>query len=151
MTGTVIYVRCASCKTLNRFPSDRVEKTPKCGKCKNPLQIPQGPVDATSSSFSHEVLQWPGTVLVEFHAQWCGACRMMKPVLEELSHERAGILKIVMIDVDREPSISAQYRVHATPTLMLFQRGRKVNEIAGALSKEQLREWIDNSLRSSYS
>jgi thioredoxin len=119
---------------------------PKCGKCQSLLEFHNKPVDITEANFDREVLEWPGVVLVEFWASWCGACRMVAPVVDELAHEKAGLLKVAKVNVDYEPVLGARFRVQATPTFLLLQNGKKLNEITGALPKAELERWIDRSI-----
>jgi thioredoxin len=119
---------------------------PKCGKCQSLLEFPNKPVDITEANFDREVLEWPGVVLVEFWASWCGACRMVAPVIDELAHEKAGLLKVAKVNVDYEPVLGARFGVQATPTFLLLQNGKKLNEITGALPKAELERWIDRSI-----
>ena len=146
MKDKTVLLRCKHCTAINRVPVDKLMKNPKCGKCKELLEILERPFDVTPANFDQEVLTWPGIVLVEFWAPWCGHCRMIAPVIEELARERAGVLKIVKVDVDNEASLGQRFNIQATPTFMLYQNGRKLNEIAGALPKKDLEEWIDSSL-----
>lgn len=145
MTDKTILLRCIYCKSINRVPTSRLAENPKCGKCKAFLEFSDRPVDVTAANFDQEILSWPGVVLVEIWASWCGACRMMAPVIEELARERAGLLKVAKVNVDYEPSLGASFRIKATPTFLLYQNGRKLNEIAGALPKADLERWIDSS------
>jgi thioredoxin 2 len=146
MADKTILLRCTHCKTINRVPVDRLAEGPKCGKCKAVLEFPERPVDGTAANFEQEVPAWPGVVLVEFWASWCGACRMIAPVIDELAHERAGLLKVVKVNVDYEAPLGARFGVQATPTFLLFQNGKKLNEITGALPKTELERWIDSSV-----
>jgi thioredoxin 2 len=145
MKDKTVLIRCKHCAVINRMPVDKLMNKPKCGKCKSFLEISERPFDVTAANFDQEVLTWPGIVLVEFWASWCGHCRMIAPVIEELARERAGLLKVVKVNVDIEPSLGARFNIQATPTFMLYQNGRKLNEIAGALPKKELEEWIDSS------
>ena len=146
MSGDSILLRCKGCKAINRVPADRLKEHPICGNCKTPLEFTNKAIHGTSANFKEEVLEWPGIAVVEFWAKWCGACRLMAQVLDQLAAERAGRLKVVTIEVDEETNLSGHFQIKSTPTFILYQNGRKVNEIAGSLNKSQLETWIDGSL-----
>jgi thioredoxin 2 len=147
MSADFILLRCKLCRTVNRVPADRLKEHPICGKCKAPLEYPEAPVHGTHDNFKEEVLEWPGIALVEFWAKWCGACRLISPVLDQLAAEEAGRLKVVKVDVDEEPLLSGHFHIKATPTLVLYRNGSPVNGISGSLNKSQLDEWIEESLK----
>ena len=84
-----------------------------------------------------------GEVLVDFFATWCGPCRMLSPVLEEISSDRAGI-KVVKIDVDECPNLARNFGVMSVPTLYLFKDGKEISKQNGFMPKEELLEWINN-------
>jgi len=86
-----------------------------------------------------------GEVLVDFFATWCGPCRMLSPVLEEMSTERSGV-KIVKIDVDECPNLSRKYGVMSVPTLFLFKDGKEVSKQNGFMPKEVLLDWINENV-----
>ena len=92
----------------------------------------------TAQNFQEEVLRSDLPVLVDFWAPWCGPCRMLAPVLEELEQELAGKVKIGKINVDEEMELAAQFQVASIPTLILFREGQAVRRTVGVQAKDQL-------------
>jgi thioredoxin 2 len=136
-----IIIRCGHCGTKNRVPKARLNQGPVCGKCKAPLSIGKGldkPVDITDNTFDSEVLSTAGPVLVDCWAPWCGPCRMVGPVLEQLAREYAGRVKIAKLNVDENPRIASRYSIRSIPTMLLFNRGEMVNSMVGALPKQEI-------------
>ena len=100
----------------------------------------------TDQTFENEVLQSGTPVLVDFWAEWCGPCRLISPILDELSVEYAGRLKVTKVDVDSSPGVAAKYGVRGIPTLILFKNGRVVDQFVGAASKHQMLQRIQPHL-----
>ena len=99
----------------------------------------------SDESFADSVLKSSTPVLVDFWATWCGPCKMIAPVLEEIAAEKAGSLTVVKIDVDANPATARDYQVVSIPTLILFKNGEPVQRIVGAKGKAALlREIADN-------
>ncbi len=94
----------------------------------------------TKENFNDEIAK--GKVLVDFYAEWCGPCKMISPILEELESSMDD-LKVIKVDVDNEQEIAANYGVMAMPTMLIFKDGQKVDQKVGAMSKEDLQAWIE--------
>jgi len=100
----------------------------------------------TDDTFTAEVLQSPLPVLVDYWAEWCGPCRMIAPILDEISQEYAGRLNIAKLNVDENQQTPQKYGVRGIPTLMLFKNGNIEATKVGALSKSQLTAFIDSHI-----
>ncbi|KPK48939.1 MAG: thioredoxin [Thiotrichales bacterium SG8_50] len=100
----------------------------------------------TDASFEQEVLKSAGPVLVDFWAEWCGPCKMIGPVLEEISGEYGTKLKIAKLNIDENPATPPKYGIRGIPTLMLFKNGQVEATKVGAVSKSQLAAFIDGNI-----
>ena len=103
-------------------------------------------VHATDASFEAEVINSDIPVLVDYWAEWCGPCKMIAPVLEEVAESYAGKIKIVKVDVDSNKEIAQKQGIRGIPTLMVFKGGSAQATKVGALSKTQLEEFVESSL-----
>ena len=102
-------------------------------------------VIATESNFKEQVLSSAQPVLVDFWAEWCGPCKMIAPVLDELATEYGGKVKIAKVNIDENQNLAAQYRVTAIPTLLLFKGGQVTEQMVGAKSKRDLKASLDKA------
>ena len=99
-------------------------------------------INGNQHNFQEEVLQSPKPVLVDFWASWCGPCRMVAPIVEEIAEELEHI-KVVKVNVDEEPELAARYQIMSIPTLMVFKNGQIVNQALGALPKNQILDLLE--------
>jgi thioredoxin 1 len=97
-----------------------------------------GALHLDEKSFETEVLKSHLPVLVDFWAQWCGPCKMIAPVIDQLSVELEGKMKVAKVDVDESPQLAGQFNVMSIPTLLIFKGGQPVDQIVGAMSKDKL-------------
>ena len=129
-------VRCRSCGATNRLPVDGIARGTKavCGRCKTPLAA-AGPVTVTDATFTDEIERSPLPVLVDLWAPWCGPCRTVAPIVDQIAAELAGRVKVAKMNVDDNPATSARFGVRSIPTLLVFKDGREVDRIVGAQPK----------------
>lgn len=97
----------------------------------------------TSATWDQEVLKSSTLVLVDFWAVWCGPCRMVAPIVDEISKEYAGKVKVLKLNTDENPDVAGKYRIMGIPTLMFFKDGKTVDQIVGAVPKAQLKSKVD--------
>jgi thioredoxin 1 len=103
-------------------------------------------INVTDETFDQEVLKAEGPVLVDFWAPWCGPCKMIAPLLEELSAVYEGKIKICKVDVDSNKEMPAKFNIRGIPTLTIFKAGNAESTKVGALSRAQLTEFINSSI-----
>jgi thioredoxin len=137
---------CSKCGTKNRI-NETVAMThqPVCGKCGARLSAPAAaangkPHKVTDDSFARDVIEASSTqpVLVDAWAEWCGPCRMIAPVLDQLAAEANGRYKIAKLNVDENPRTAAQFQIRSIPTLLIFKNGKLVDQIIGAQPKQAI-------------
>jgi thioredoxin 2 len=133
-----LLIRCPACGTTNRVPPEKVAQGLRgvCGRCKTPLPI--GAATVTDGTFSAEVERSPLPVLLDMWAPWCGPCRMLAPLLEELATEMAGRVRVAKLNVDENPVTAERFGVRNIPTLLVFEGGREVDRIVGLQPKAEI-------------
>src|SRR5215471_15966415 len=105
------------------------------------------PVTITTSNFEHDVLQAPGPALIDFWAPWCGPCRLVGPVVEEIATQYAGRLTVGKLNVDEHPAVAQRYGITSIPALVFFYAGQVMDTVVGAVPKSVLAARVDDVLR----
>jgi thioredoxin 1 len=100
----------------------------------------------SDTSFESEVLKASGPVLVDFYADWCGPCKAMGPLVDELAGSLGDMLKVVKLNIDDSPNAPTKYGVRGIPTFMVFKDGQVVDQRVGGMSKSQLSDWVESAL-----
>lgn len=134
-------VACPSCAKQNRIPTSATG-TPVCAACKTPVPWT---VDATDTDLD-AALDANVPVLVDLWAPWCGPCRTVAPIIEQIARARAGHLKVVKVNVDELPAVSARYGVQGIPMLLLLDHGHEIGRQVGALPAAALERWLDRRI-----
>src|SRR5437868_4220271 len=135
-----LVIRCKNCGTANRVPREKLEqgREPVCGRCKQLLAVSHKLVNVTDATFASEVERSPVPVLVDLWAPWCGPCRMIAPVLEELAKEMAGRVRVAKLNVDENPATASRFNVMSIPTLLVLKGGRELERIVGVQPKNEI-------------
>jgi thioredoxin 2 len=133
-------IRCPACGATNRVPRDKIAqgRQPVCGRCKRPLLLASTPVTVTDATFPTAVEGSPLPVLLDLWAAWCGPCRMLEPVIEELATELVGRVRVAKLNIDENPKTAARYAVRSIPTLLVLKGGQEVDRIVGVHPKAEI-------------
>jgi thioredoxin 2 len=140
-TRRVATVACQFCSTLNRVLVERAEQGPRCGSCGRPILLDR-PLPVSDQTFARVIADTDIPVLVDFYADWCGPCKVMAPIIDEIAHDRVGKLLVLKVDTDRNPVVPGGFGIRGIPTVILFRGGREVARQTGAVPRAQLESLI---------
>jgi thioredoxin 2 len=132
MNDAKLHLPCPHCGATNRLPAARIDETPDCGKCGQPLLAGQ-PLDLNDDNFDAVVAATKLPVVVDFWAAWCGPCRMMAPAFKQAAAQLQGRALLVKVNSDDSPGLSQRYGIRSIPTLLRLQAGRETARQSGAV------------------
>ncbi|MEN0039273.1 MAG: thioredoxin TrxC [Cellvibrio sp.] len=137
-------INCPHCFATNRLPSERLTDKPNCGKCKQPLFAGK-PLDLTAANVAATLEKNDIPVLVDCWASWCGPCQSFAPVFEQITAESEPYIRFAKLDTENEQAIAQSWGIRSIPTLILFKGGKEVARESGAMSMQQLKQWLVQS------
>jgi len=136
-------VVCPNCTAVNRIPAERLSDKPLCGKCGKSI-FTSKPIELTSENFHKHISNSEIPVVVDFWAPWCGPCKMIGPVIDQVSAELDGQAKVGKVNVDEARDLAVKYNVRSIPLLLFFKNGEVKDQIVGAsVTKDQLKAKLE--------
>ena len=132
---------CPHCLALNRVPDERLADAPKCGQC-GALLLPGKPVDLNASNFDRFIARAGLPVLVDFWADWCGPCKMMGPIFQQVAAEMGTRVRFAKVDTEANSQVSMRHHIKGIPSLILFKNGAEVARTSGAMEAHALKRWL---------
>jgi len=139
-------VACPFCATLNRVDLARLADRPKCGSCSRPILLDR-PLPASDENFERIVAETTVPVLVDFYADWCGPCKIMAPILDDVARQRAGDVLVLKLDTDRNPTVAQRFDIRGIPTLIVFRQNKEAGRRTGAVPRADLEALVDSTRR----
>jgi thioredoxin 2 len=133
---------------MNRVPADKLAqgRQPVCGKCKKPLGAAHEPLTVTDANFAATVEASPVPVLLDLWAPWCGPCRMIAPVIEQLASVMAGRVRVAKLNVDDNPVTASRFNIRSIPALLILKGGGEVDRMVGVQPKHEIARRLERAI-----
>ena len=143
-TAKAVVVSCIFCGTPNRVDLTRVSAGPKCGNCGRPIRLDR-PLKVTDADFDRSIRGASVPVLVDFYADWCGPCRIMAPMLDDIAQRRLGELLVLKLDTDANQATAGRFGIRGIPTVIAFRDGKETGRHVGVADQKQLEALLGTS------
>lgn len=140
-----MIIMCPHCAGLNRVANEKLNKAASCGKCKNNL-FTGTPIEMTGQQFLRALEKTDQPLVVDFWAPWCGPCQSFAPTFAKAVAEFEPKAKFIKINTENEQQIAAQFNIRSIPTLAIFQQGKEVTRLSGAMDYNGLSQWLNQNL-----
>lgn len=140
-----LHIVCPDCSAVNRIPTDKLIKRPKCGKC-HVLLFTAHPVELTAKTFQKHISRNDIPLLVDFWAPWCGPCKMMAPAFEKAAAQMEPKIRFAKVNTEIEQALDSQFGIRSIPTLALFNNGQEVNRQSGAMGVQDIVSWAQSQI-----
>ena len=137
----VSQVVCPQCIAVNRVPVTRLSDAPKCGKCHEQLFLAKS-FAVNTAAFDKHIQRNDLPVLVDFWATWCGPCKTMAPIFEQVAAQIEPRVRLLKVDTEQNQTLAARFAIRSIPTLALFSGGKEIARQAGAMDAGSLKRWI---------
>jgi len=143
-----LLIHCPVCGAMNRLPQEKLQQglEPVCGRCKNPLPVDTSPITVTDATFADQVERSPVPILVDMWAPWCGPCRVISPIVEQLAAEMAGRVRVAKLNVDENPVTAGRFNIRGIPSLLLLKGGKEIERIVGVQPKAEIVRRVERAI-----
>lgn len=140
-----MIIMCPHCGGLNRLPAHKNQQEATCGKCKKSLFTGQ-PLNMTANQFNRALNKTDQPLVVDFWSPWCGPCKSFAPVFSQTAKQFEPQARFIKINTEQEQALAGQFAIRSIPTLAIFQAGKEITRVSGALGAADFSQWLTQNL-----